>query len=88
MANRKKICLCTTWGVDGENFEFNGCPLHSGLEKQTTTQDCETEYQRGRQEGLEEAVEIARTFHKQGNWRQDPCKDIAEAIKAKMEEIS
>jgi hypothetical protein len=24
----KKKCLCTTWGVNGENLETNGCPLH------------------------------------------------------------
>jgi hypothetical protein len=26
---RKKQCICTTWGVDGENHEHNGCPLHA-----------------------------------------------------------
>lgn len=27
-SGRKKECLCTTWGIDGENHEYNGCPLH------------------------------------------------------------
>ena len=26
---RKKECLCTTWGIDGENHAYNGCPLHT-----------------------------------------------------------
>ena len=26
---KHKKCLCTTWGVAGENFEYNGCPIHT-----------------------------------------------------------
>jgi hypothetical protein len=34
----KSKCLCTTWGVDGENFEYNGCPVHSTTKVQDIRQ--------------------------------------------------
>lgn len=30
---RKKECLCTTWGINGENTAHNGCPVHAPAEK-------------------------------------------------------